>query len=119
MRMLAADDRIYQIEYAFKAAQGFGQTSIAIRGKDSVVVCTEKKVPDAMIVANSFSHVFNIADDIGVVIVKNMNDARCCACSLPNSNLSLFTRFRFKCSHRTLRPTFRSTHNTRVSDPCA
>jgi 20S proteasome subunit alpha 1 len=76
MKMFAADGRIYQIEYAFKAAQGFGQTSIAIRGKDSVVVCTEKKVPDSMIVADSVSHVFNIADDIGAVIVGNMNDAR-------------------------------------------
>lgn len=76
MKMFAADGRIYQIEYAFKAAQGFGQTSIAIRGKDCVVVCTEKKVPDAMIVADSVSHVFNIADDIGACIVGNMNDAR-------------------------------------------
>ena len=76
MKMFAADGRIYQIEYAFKAAAGFGQTSIAIRGKDSVVVCTEKKVPDAMIHPDSVSHVFNIADDIGAVIIGNMNDAR-------------------------------------------
>ena len=76
MKIFAADGRIYQIEYAFKAAQSFGQTSIAIRGTDSVVVCTEKKVPDPMIVAESVSHVFSISDDIGVVIVGNMNDAR-------------------------------------------
>ena len=76
MKMFAGDGRIYQIEYAFKAAQSFGQTSIAIRGKDSVVVCTEKKVPDAMIVSDSVQHVFNVADDIGAVIVGNMNDAR-------------------------------------------
>jgi len=72
----ANDGRIYQIEYAYKAAQSFGQTSIAIRGKDSVVVCTEKKVPDAMIVSDSVQHVFNVADDIGAVIVGNMQDAR-------------------------------------------
>lgn len=76
MKMFAADGRIYQIEYAFKAAGSFGQTSIAIRGKDSVVVCTEKKVPDAMIHPDSVTHVFNIADDIGAVIIGNMNDAR-------------------------------------------
>jgi len=29
-----------------------------------------------MIVADSVSHVFNIADDIGAVIVGNINDAR-------------------------------------------
>ena len=76
MKMFAADGRVYQIEYAFKAAASFGQTSIAIRGADSVVVCTEKKVPDTMIVPDSVRHVFNVADDIGVVIVGNPQDAR-------------------------------------------
>ena len=54
----------------------FGQTSIAVRGKDSVVVCTQRKVPDKLIVPDSVTHVFNISDGIGAVIVGNMNDAR-------------------------------------------
>ncbi len=76
MKVFAPNGRIYQIEYAFKAAQSFGQTTIAIRGTDSVVVCTEKKVPDALIVADSVTNIFNISDDIGAVIIGNMNDAR-------------------------------------------
>ena len=76
MKVFAADGRIYQLEYAFKAAQSCGQTSIAIRGNDSVVVCTEKKVPDAMIVPDSVTSIFNVADDIGAVIVGNPQDAR-------------------------------------------
>ena len=76
MKVFAADGRLYQIEYAIKAAQSCGQTSIAIRANDSVVVCTEKKVPDAMIVPDSVTHIFNVADDIGAVIIGNMNDAR-------------------------------------------
>ena len=40
MKVFSADGRIYQVEYAFKAVQMYGQTSISIRGKDSVVVCT-------------------------------------------------------------------------------
>jgi 20S proteasome subunit alpha 1 len=40
MKVFSPDGRIYQMEYAFKAIQTFGQTSISIRGVDSVVVCT-------------------------------------------------------------------------------
>jgi 20S proteasome subunit alpha 1 len=76
MKMFAPNGRIYQLEYAFKAAQSFGQTSIAIRGVDSVVVCTQKKVPDSLIVADSVTSIFNVSDDIGAVIVGNMNDGR-------------------------------------------
>lgn len=64
------------MEYAFKAIQMFGQTSIAVRGNDTVVVCTQRKVPDKMIVPESVSNIFNISDSRGVVIVGNMNDAR-------------------------------------------
>jgi hypothetical protein len=41
--------RLYQIEYAFKAAFSDGLTSVAVRGKDSVCVVTQKKVPDRLI----------------------------------------------------------------------
>lgn len=76
MKVFSPDGRIYQMEYAFKAIQSFGQTSIAIRGTDSVVVCTQRKVPDKLIVADSITNIFTINDNIGAVIVGNMNDAR-------------------------------------------
>ena len=47
-----------------------------MRGKDSVIVCTQKKIPDKMIVPTSVTNIFNISDGIGAVIVGNMNDAR-------------------------------------------
>lgn len=76
MKVFSADGRIYQIEYAFKAIQAAGQTAVAIRGADSVVVCTQKKVPDKMIVADSVTNIYTISEGIGAVIVGNMNDAR-------------------------------------------
>lgn len=76
MKVFSPDGRIYQMEYAFKAIHQFGQTSISVRGSDTVVVCTQKKVPDKLIVAESVSNIYNISDNIGAVIVGNMNDAK-------------------------------------------
>jgi len=64
------------MEYAFKAISQFGLTSIAVRGNDSVVVCTQKKIPDKLIVPDSVTNIFNISDSRGLIIVGNMNDAR-------------------------------------------
>ena len=76
MKVFSPDGRIYQMEYAFKAVQSFGQTSIALKGNDCVVVCTQKKVPDRLIVADSITNIFSINDNIGAVLVGNLNDAK-------------------------------------------
>ncbi len=62
MKVLEPDGPIYQIEYAFKAVNSFGMTNIAVQGKDSVVVCTQKKIPDKMIVPSSVTNILNISD---------------------------------------------------------
>ena len=95
MKVFAPDGRIYQVEYAFKAISAAGQTSIAIRGTDSVVVCTQKKVPDKLIVPDSVTNIFNISDGIGVVVVGNMNDARVMVGQIRN----MAAEFKFKNSY--------------------
>jgi len=92
LKVFAQDGHIYQIEYAFKAIQSFGMTSIAVRGTDSVVVCTQKKVPDRLLVADSVTSIFNIADTIGLIAVGNMNDAK----SLVTWLRHQATEFKFK-----------------------
>ena len=76
VKVFSPDGRIYQMEYAFKAIQQAGQTSIALKGKDSVVVVCKKTVPDKLIVPDSVSNIFNISDHCGAIIVGYMQDAR-------------------------------------------
>lgn len=76
MKVFQPDGRIYQMEYAFKAINTFGQTSIAVRGKDCVVVANKKNVPDKLIVPDSVTNIFSLAANTGAIIVGNMNDAR-------------------------------------------
>ena len=60
--------RLYQMEYAFKAASSAsGLTGIALRGADSAVVVTQRKVPDRLVVPSSVTHVHNVTSRIGVL----------------------------------------------------
>ena len=56
------------MEYAFKAASSAsGLTGIALRGADSAVVVTQRKVPDRLVVPSSVTHVHNVTSRIGVL----------------------------------------------------
>jgi 20S proteasome subunit alpha 1 len=63
------------MEYAFKAANS-GLTGVAVRGKDSVVVVTQKKVPDRLMDPSSVSHLFAINPKVGCCVTGSMADAK-------------------------------------------
>ncbi|MEW5300296.1 MAG: hypothetical protein WDW36_003236 [Sanguina aurantia] len=90
--IFSPEGRLFQVEYAFKAVRSAGVTSIAVRGKDSVVFVTQKKVADKLIDPSSVTRVFKITKFIGLLATGLTADAR----SIVQSARQQAAEFRFK-----------------------
>jgi len=64
--IFSSEGKLYQVEYTFKAVASGNLTSIGVRGKDSVVVVTQKRVPDKLVDAETVTHLFTISKNVGV-----------------------------------------------------
>merc|ERR1712196_38561 len=75
--IFSPEGRLYQVEYAFKAIKYVGITCVAVKGDDSVVVVTQHKVPEKILLdPTSVSSLFKISDTIGAAIIGSPGDAR-------------------------------------------
>jgi 20S proteasome subunit alpha 1 len=74
--IFSPEGKLYQVEYAIKAAKSSGLTSVGIRGKDSVCVATQKRVPDVLTDPEYETNIYAITSSIGCIITGLPADGR-------------------------------------------
>ena len=74
--IFSPEGKLYQVEYAIKAAKSSGLTTVGIRGKDSVCVATQKKIPDALTDPEFVTNIYTINSSIGCIVTGLPADGR-------------------------------------------
>lgn len=73
--MFSPDGRLLQVEYAKKTVRQ-GSTAIGIVCKDGVVLVTDKRIVDPLVVPDAVEKIFQIDDHIGATAAGILSDAR-------------------------------------------
>ncbi len=73
--MFSPDGRLLQVEYAKKTVKQ-GSTAIAMQCKDGVLLCTDKRIVDKLVVPEAVEKIFQIDTHIGATASGILSDAR-------------------------------------------
>eukprot|EP01084_Bolivina_argentea_P100864 180952_1 len=89
--IFSPEGKLYQIEYSFKAIRLPGDTTIGVRGTDSVCLITTKKVPDKLVDPSSITRMYRVTPSIGCCVTGRLPDAR----ALVYKSRSIAAEFQF------------------------
>jgi proteasome alpha subunit len=73
--MFSPDGRLLQVEYAKKTVKQ-GSTAIGVVCKDGVLLCTDKRIVDPLVVPESVEKIWQIDDHIAATASGILSDAR-------------------------------------------
>lgn len=74
--VFSPEGHLYQVQYAFKAVNYPGLTTVTVRGKDSVSVVTQHQVPDRLMRSETITSLYEISATIGACVTGRAPDGK-------------------------------------------
>lgn len=74
--VFSPEGHLYQVQYAFKAVNYPGLTTVAVRGKDGVVVATQHQVPDRLMRSETITSLYSVTAGIGACVTGRAPDGK-------------------------------------------
>ncbi|EAR92119.1 proteasome subunit alpha type protein (macronuclear) [Tetrahymena thermophila SB210] len=74
--VFSPEGRLFQVEYAQRAVKNSGITTIGVRGKDCVVLITEKKTQESYVDMNSFTNIHTVSERVGAATTGYYPDSK-------------------------------------------